>query len=304
MPGPSAVRYQLDLFADDSYFLRTTTVAGGAAGTADTIGSWVLSSDRRAIILEGTAGQRETFAIQDARTLRRVAIGDQAVVSGARDLRRASRFTPVDIRMTMRGVYRSTDNGGTFTECRTGQRWAVSPGAGAEQLTTASQASRAAQDPAVLATVDGHVRPAGSPGSPLMLEVGRVVETSSEGACEPRFAAAPLENTFWRLTRLGEQAVPQAQKTAVEPGLTFRDSPRAFGGNGGCNHLAGGYQVGQEMLLLQPVGTLRACQDGSGAETEQLFRTALTDTRTYRILGRTLELLDAERQTLARFEAK
>jgi hypothetical protein len=31
---------------------------------------------------------------------------------------------------------------------------------------------------------------------------------------------------------------------------------------------------------------------------------ALTDTRGYRILGRTLELLDAERQTLARFEAE
>jgi uncharacterized lipoprotein YbaY/heat shock protein HslJ len=301
-PGSSAsVRYELNLFPDDSYFLRTSPAGAGEAASTDAVGSWVLSSDRRALILEGNDGNHEVFAIRDNNTLRRLAVGEQPVSAAARDLRRASRFTPVDVRATLRGVYEAGENGAFFTECRTGQRWRVAGGGAAQQLATS--VGRAA-----LVSIDGHVVP--GTGEPASIEVTRVVGPvpgASQGAsaragdCAPRFSAAPLENTFWRLTHLGESAAAPSRGPA-EPGLTFRDNPRSFGGNGGCNHLAGGYQVGEEALRLQPVGTLRACQDGNGAEA--LFRTALTDTRGYRILGRTLELLDAERQTLARFEAE
>jgi uncharacterized lipoprotein YbaY/heat shock protein HslJ len=298
-PGAASLRYQLDLFPDDSYFLRTTPGGAGSAASNDSVGSYVLSSDRRAVILEGEGRDREVFAIRDNNTLRRIAVGERLVSTGARDLRRTSRFTPVDVRTSMQGVYEAGDSGAFFTECRTGQRWRVAAGSAAPALATAGQAA--------LVSVEGHVRPGPARGAASVIEVTRVLAppapaASGRGAtCEPRFAAAPLENTFWRLTRLGELAVASSLGPA-EPGLTFRDSPRAFGGSGGCNHLAGGYQVGEEALRLQPVGTLRACQEGNGVEAR--FRTALTDTRGYRILGRTLELLDAERLTLARFEAK
>jgi uncharacterized lipoprotein YbaY/heat shock protein HslJ len=297
-PAGAVARYQLNLFPDDSYFLRTTPAGAGATVPSDSVGSYVLSSDRRAIILEGQDDAREVFAIRDASTLRRIVVGGEAIAAGARDLRRMARFTPVDVRASMRGVYESGENGAFFTECRTGQRWRLAAGGAAAGL--------AATGPSALVSIDGHVRP-GSAAGTASVEVMRVTApaaalSSARGAaCEPRFAAAPLENTFWRLTRLGELAVASSLGPA-EPGLTFRDSPRAFGGSGGCNHLAGGYQVGEEALRLQPVGTLRACQEGNGVEAR--FRTALTDTRGYRILGRTLELLDAERLTLARFEAE
>ena len=71
----AGIRYELNLFPDDSFFLRRTyagrTSATGGAATTDTIGSWVLSSDRRVVVLSGDAEEApENFAIRDAFTLR------------------------------------------------------------------------------------------------------------------------------------------------------------------------------------------------------------------------------------------
>ena len=305
-PGGTSRRYQLDLFPDDSYFLRTTPVGAAGDAAADSLGSWVLSSDRRSLMLEGESGRHQVFAIHDANTLRLTAIGSSPVASGARDLRRASRFRPVDLRTLFRGVYEADASGAYFTECRSGQRWRVSPSSTAQELASAVGASGVAGAPAALIAVEGQVLPAQALDGPV-LEVARVMPSpasslTATGACERRFSAAPLENTSWRLTHLGSLPIEPGPGGTTELSVTFRDNPRAFGGSGGCNHLAGGYHVGDEELRLQPVGTLRACQ--SGNDVEAVFRTALTDTRSYRILGRTLELLDAERHLLARFEAE
>ena len=309
-PAGAGARYQLDLFPDDSYFLRTTPTGEASGGARDSVGSWVLSSDRRAVILEGEGGQRQVFAIRDGNTLRLTSPGGEPADSGGGDLRRTSRFTPVDVRATLRGIYELDAGAAFFTECRSGQRWRVTPSAVAQELAASIGTAAAARTRAASITVEGHVVAAPASGGSA-LEIARIIvppadpaaaDSARAGGCDRRFAAAPLENTSWRLTHLGGSPVTRPPDRATELGVTFRDNPRAFGGSGGCNHLAGGYQVGEEALRLQPVGTLRACQAVNGVEA--LFRTALTDTRGYRILGRTLELLDAERQTLARFEAE
>jgi len=46
------IRYQLNLFDDDSFFLRRTYL-GKAGEPVDDVGSWALSSDHRAIVLMG-----------------------------------------------------------------------------------------------------------------------------------------------------------------------------------------------------------------------------------------------------------
>jgi len=53
-------------------------------------------------------------------------------------------------------------------------------------------------------------------------------------------------------------------------------------------------------MTLSAAGTMMACP-GSDA-TETTFKTVLAGTRSYRILGRTLELYGDKRQLLARFE--
>jgi copper homeostasis protein (lipoprotein) len=313
------IRYELSLFGDDSFFLRTTRLAprgGSAVPPVDTLGSWVRSSDRRAIILEGRGGVREMFGVQDNRTLRKLDANGQPVASvGLRDLRRATRFSPLDLRAAMTGVYRVEGTEAQFIECSTGQRWTVAETGGgpASTLRAAAEREGARAGNAVFASIEGRVAqrrvPAAeaaaqgtSPG--LVLDVDKVEGTAIGKSCAPRFGSVPLENTSWRLTRLGTTPIAPgapADPTVRQLGLIFRDESRSFGGNGGCNRVAGAYETDGEALLLKSVGTMRACATVTDRETT--FRTALVNARSYRILGRTLELFSADRQALARFEA-
>jgi putative lipoprotein len=123
------------------------------------------------------------------------------------------------------------------------------------------------------------------------------------GSCARRFAALPLAGTNWRLTRLDGSPVPTpTQGQAGIPALTFRDDPGTFSGSGGCNRFTGPYDVRGETLTLTSAGTLRVCPGLSASEAA--FKSALTDTRRYRILGDVLELSDGDRQLVARFEGR
>ena len=119
------IRYQLNLFPDDSFFLRTTYVDRPGGGK-DTLGSWTLSSDRRVVVLKASGDAPELFSIRDAQTLRKLdADGREIKSMTPYDLHRGPRLLPLDIRTTLRGSFRSVGDTAEFVECSTGQRWPV-----------------------------------------------------------------------------------------------------------------------------------------------------------------------------------
>ncbi len=298
------IKYELNLFPDDSYFLRMTYL-GRSVAPRDTIGSWVLSSDRRVLVLQGERETPDYWAIRDAVTLRKLDTSGQPIASKQPyDLRRVSSFTPFDVRGTFRGAYVHMADAGRFTECRTGQSWPVAQQGANAELESAYQRARQRPGAAVLATVDGHVTIAqtgeeGRAGTALVVD--RVGSLSATEECAPRFAASPFENTAWTLVWLaGQDVAPQPSPRSV-PGLAFRGDSTSFSGSSGCNRLAGQYDARGEQLSLRAAGTLMACP-GAG-EQERTFNQALANTRLYRVLGHTLELYDNQRRLLARFSA-
>src|SRR5262249_46140882 len=60
----SGARYQLTLFPDDSFVSKTMRTSRGSV-PVDDLGSWVLSSDRRVLVLKGAGAQPEFFSIKD-----------------------------------------------------------------------------------------------------------------------------------------------------------------------------------------------------------------------------------------------
>jgi hypothetical protein len=93
-PGCAPARYELNLFPDDSFYLRTTPLGRGPV-SQDDLGSWILSSDRRVIVLRTAKGTTEMFAIRDGNTLRRLdTTGHEVAAEQPSDLRRAPTFTP------------------------------------------------------------------------------------------------------------------------------------------------------------------------------------------------------------------
>jgi heat shock protein HslJ len=111
-----------------------------------------------------------------------------------------------------------------------------------------------------------------------------------------------LENTHWKLTRLGTTAVTTASNQQV-PYIELKSQLRRVSGTGGCNRLTGSYQLnGNRLVFAQMVATMMACI--AGMETEQAFLDALNHVDHWKITGHTLELYDAHGTSLASFAAQ
>jgi heat shock protein HslJ len=119
--------------------------------------------------------------------------------------------------------------------------------------------------------------------------------------CGAANATSPLEETYWKLTRLQGKPVIVAQNQR-EPHLVFRKENRVTG-SGGCNELTGIYTLKANEIAFSGVATtLRACL--AGMETEGAFLKILGNVRSWKILGEHLGLNDQNGQMIARFEAR
>jgi len=120
--------------------------------------------------------------------------------------------------------------------------------------------------------------------------------------CGAQFATADLENTYWRLTRLGDKPVTVAENRR-EPHLVLRSEDHRVDGLGGCNRISGNYILaGNRITFGEMASTMMACADGM--DTERTFLEALACVKTWKITGEHLELFDGNGSVLARFEAR
>ena len=119
---------------------------------------------------------------------------------------------------------------------------------------------------------------------------------------EEQATAASLENTYWKLTHLGDTPVIVAVGQQ-EPHLTLNSLNGRAGGSGGCNRFGGRYKLDGDRLSFDPMAmTMMACPENM--ETENGFLGALKAVRGWRITGQQLDLQDGAGKVVARFEAR
>jgi copper homeostasis protein (lipoprotein) len=303
------IRDQINLLPDHAFAERLTYLDRSVT-PVDRVGTWLLSSDRRVIALLASGADRPVFlSVRDSLTLRALdGDGRELPSSLPRDLRRQRTFQPLDQQVTVRGLYTIENQQGRLAECATGEPWAITSTGAADELRAkaGSEAARGGRPAPVLVTLDGRVTLGGPrAASPPMLGVERVVEIQPGGACAPRLEAAPLGGTKWRLASLSGADVPAPSDARRQPGLTFLADTGTFAGSSGCNHVTGRYDItgGENLRLTPAAGTLMACIDAPNAALESAFRAALGKVRTFRVVGRWLDLFDEAGAPLARFEA-
>jgi len=130
---------------------------------------------------------------------------------------------------------------------------------------------------------------------------GNEVELLLRGVGGARGVASELEDTYWKLTRLGDTPVVVSDQQR-EPHLMLRSEDGRVAGFTGCNRVTGSYEVtGHSIAFSQMAVTMMACVDGM--EYEPAFKRALEDARTWKITGRQLEFYDESGVGIARFEA-
>ena len=300
------IRHQLELFPDQAFFLRMTYLGKGDDASFDDIGHWTVASDRRTLVLFGGRETPLQFAIKDANTLRKLDLeGREIATSLSYDLRRTQDLPPLEPRLLMRGMYTYFADAGRFTECLTRQNWPVAQEQDNAAVESAYVKARRQPGEEMLVTLEGRVamRPKmEGEGQQPTLVVERFIGIWPGETCGVRFATEPLENTYWKLTRLGDAPVTAASQQR-EPHFILNPESRHVSGSGGCNRLGGSYELhGDRLTFGQMAGTMMACPEGS--DTEQAFLEALRQVHTWKITGQHLELFDTAGHQVARFEAR
>lgn len=134
---------------------------------------------------------------------------------------------------------------------------------------------------------------------------GQEVEMLLVRAQAPAPAAAStatLVNTYWKLVRLGDEAV-EVKDDQREPYFVLHSEEQRVGGYSGCNRLTGSYVTSEDTLTFSQMGgTMMACAEGM--ELERAFLDALGKVARFRIEGETLEVFDTSGASLALFESR
>tara|TARA_B100000809_G_scaffold243969_1_gene269460 strand:+ start:210 stop:1052 length:843 start_codon:yes stop_codon:yes gene_type:complete len=112
---------------------------------------------------------------------------------------------------------------------------------------------------------------------------------------------ADLVNTYWKLTKLGDQTIVMSEKQSKEAFLQLQADGKTKG-FGGCNMFHGIYQHNGNDLSFGPsMSTKKACMAGMG--TEGKFMSALDEVKYYSIHKEILSVLNGKKQKIAEFKA-
>jgi heat shock protein HslJ len=118
----------------------------------------------------------------------------------------------------------------------------------------------------------------------------------------PKAKAVTLENTYWKLTRIGETPVEVA-KDPREPHLVLQSRDRRVDGADGCSKLRGSYLTEGSSVSFVQIASSKANECLAGVGDSQAMQRALAGVSRWRIVGRELELMNERDATLARFQA-
>ena len=300
------IRYQLELFPHQAFFLRMTYLSGGNNLSFDDMGSWAVESDRRLLVLWRGQEPPLELAIKNGNTLRRLDMQGREVGSLVDyDLRRTEGLQPLEARVAMRGMYRYFGDSGRFTECLTGQSWPVSRESDNAALLVAYSKARRHPGDEVLASLFGRLAARSTREDEerqRTLVVERFMGVWPGETCGAQVSTQSLGNTYWRLTRLGAMQLSEGLQQG-EPHLILHSESRRVSGSVGCNRLMGRYELtGGALSFDQIVATRTSCLQGMGLE--KAFVEALGQVKRWKIDGHRLELLDAAGRLVACLEAR
>ncbi len=298
--------YHLDLFEDRVFFLRTTYDGRGAGAVVDTIGSWVVASDDGRLALFGGTEAPVFFRVLDDGNLRKLDVEGRDIESSLNyDLKRRKEPDPIEPLLKMRGMYRYMADAAVFTECLSGRRFAVAMEADNIALERAYLRAQRQPGEELMISLQGRIaeRPA-MEGDAMVLTVvpEHFIGVWPGETCGARMVTVELDNTYWKLTRLGDEPVFLGDQQR-EPHMVLHSGGGRVAGFGGCNQITGSYSVeGATIAFSDIASTMMACADG--ADTERAFSEALAKAQSWRLIGEHLDLFDGAGDLVARFEAR
>ncbi len=298
--------YHLDLFEDGVFFLRTTSLGHAVGAISDAVGSWEADRDQGRLTLFGGEEAPMLFRIVEGNTLRKLDQEGHEIDSTLNyDLRRMGKAALIEPRLTMRGMYRYMADAALFEECLSGRRFQVAQEADNVALERAYLDARKEAGEPLLVSLQGRIaeRPA-MEGDAMVLTVvpERFLGVWPGETCGARGSVSEMEDTYLKLTRLGDHKVPvfDGQREAH---IVLHSEDGRVAGTGGCNRFSSTYEIhGSSISFGVMATTMMACPGSK--DVDLALAAALEKAASFRRTAHHLELLDAEGSTVARFEAR
>jgi heat shock protein HslJ len=117
-------------------------------------------------------------------------------------------------------------------------------------------------------------------------------------------STAQLLNTYWKLTRLGEQVI-STPAGAREVHFVLHSENQSVSGFSGCNRMMGSFALDADTLKFDQLGgTLMACVSAPDNELERKFLAMFPQVARWKIDGENLSLLNSSGKTIAGFESR
>ncbi|MDX1382295.1 MAG: copper resistance protein NlpE N-terminal domain-containing protein [Thermoanaerobaculia bacterium] len=289
------IEIRIDLFADATFFQRSTYV--GRAAAVDDIGTWRLTAERT-LVLWGHGREPSLWEVVATDRLRKLdRQGDRIVSDLPYELDRLPSPQPLEPTLAMRGMYRYMADAALFQECETGRSFPVAM----ERESLALERAYLAADLEPAAPVMAHVEAAIAQRPPMegeglrpTLVVARFDGLWPGETCGARGVIADLESTRWAAVRIGDG--PVAGGVGRELDLVLGADGR-WRGWAGCERLDGSYERNGRSLRLSGADAASGCNDAA-------YLAALGAARSLR-LGRVhLDLLDGDGRLVLRFEER
>jgi copper homeostasis protein (lipoprotein) len=299
----AGIRYQIDLLPDRVFFSRMTYE--GRNTSFDQIGNWSVPPEGGRLVLTGAGQNTAQFSLPAPGRLRMLDRTGKEIESKLNyELIRDDKLAALDPSVKLEGMYIYMADAGILTECVTGMRFSVLPKGDNVALQRAYLEARQEPGQPIKAEIEGRISltpPPDSEGNLPVITVTRFNRLWPGETCGQRFASSPLENSYWKLTRLGGEPVSLSPGQR-EPYLVLQAQDRRLTGYAGCNRMVGSYVLdGENLRFGQTATTKMACLDGM--KTEDAFLKALDQVRRWHIDGEHLTLADENGSVLAQFEA-
>ena len=205
------------------------------------------------------------------------------------------------------GELRYMADAAILTECKTGASYPVAMEADWIAMERAYLEKSEEPGGPLYVTFEGRIaaRPQmEGDGTTATVIVERYINVWPGMRCERAMADASLTNTYWRIVRLGDEAVAVAEG-GREPHIVLQAEGEygRYRATVGCNQVTGGYAIDGDGLRFTPgPTTLMACPPPLDA-LERALGQALSATSRWHVLADTLELYDDSGVSLALFEA-
>lgn len=294
------IAHHLDLWPDQTYHLRREWLGRDddpGSHRRDELGRWSADPARGAIVLHGAAEMPIQWAVKGPERLRLLDMEGNPIESGLPyEVTSDGSLTETDLDgLFLGGMMTYMADAALFEECLTGRRYPIAPEGDYLALERAYLADRTAPGAPLYVHVEGGLlmRPAMEGPDRRSLVVHRFIKTRPDVTCERQQANAALTNTYWRIDRLGDEAVVGLPERR-EPHLILRagDAHR-FAATLGCNQMNGPYALADDGRLTfgLTASTMMACPPPLDALERTLAET-LSAVRSYQISGETLVLYD------------